>query len=297
MSAIPDLERVVFFPGQLLTAEDLRALNQNNEQMRWLHNRTLHDWGICEGLDVTGSRGKTFVKVSPGYAVDSGGHEIILSAPTTKPIPAVAGGAGGSSATFYLVANYIADAQESVLLQRGAGACSPSGAARLSNEPAVLWKTAAQLNLGVDVILTQASIQNCVLASDVSGAARRQVGIASPLAMASGAIAAANITWSSWAMNGVNLGFTAAIDASSGNFQSTPRYFATIVGERSLANPSLVVVDFVSLAHESPAGFTLQVALPALPGGVNPANLTDPVTGPKLLTQLGWSVSWLGIEG
>lgn len=297
MSDVPELGRVRFFPGELLTADDLTTLYSNNQALRWLHNRTLHHWGIGFGLDVLGQRGDTSVTVNPGYAIDSLGREILLSSPLQQPIPAVPGGPGGAAATYYLVANYVQDADEPSQAQRSATACAQGGAVRLSNAPAILWKTAAQLNAGVDVALGQVSINNCVLASQVATAVRRYANSQSAAAATAGKVQAQDIHWTAWQQAGVNFGFIAAIDTSAAKFQSTPRYMAEIIGSRTLANPALVVVDFVSITNVSSTGFTLQVALPALSGVANPAAITDPTGGPKLLAQLGWQVVWMGMEG
>jgi hypothetical protein len=297
MNGIPELERVRFFSGELLTADDLTALDGNSRELRWLHNRTLHNWGIGFGLDVLGNRGDTSVTVNPGYAIDAGGREIILGSSVQQPIPAVPGGLNGAAATYYLVAKYVDDADEPTEEQRSATACSPGGAVRLSNDPAILWKTVAQLVSGIDVILGQVAIRNCVLSANVSPAVRRYATCGPMFSIVAGEIEARNIQWTSWRQGVVNLGFTAAIDASSARFQSTPRYMAQIIGGRSLASPALVVADFVSIADESPTGFTLQLALPAMSGNVNPAAITDPTNGPKLIAELGWRIAWMGVEG
>jgi len=299
MSDIPDLERILFFPGELLTADDLTALDGNNNELRWLHNRTMHNWGIAYGLDVLGNRGDTSVTVNPGFAVDSDGHEIILSAPLQQPIPAVSGGPGGSAATYYLVANYVDDAGESVEEQRSATACGPGGAVRLSNEPAILWKTVAQLNIGIDVVLAQVSIQNCVLKASPSNAGRRNASTCgSQFTLSAAEVDAKDVHWKPLAAGGKNNGFTAAIDTSAARFQSTPRYTAQIVGNRTLASPALVVADFVSITNESSAGFTLQVALPSFSSSeINSTAITDAAGGPKTMARLGWRVSWIGVEG
>ena len=161
MSDIPEIERIRFFQGELLTADDLTALDDANQELRWLHNRSLHNWGIGFGLDVQGSRGATSVTVNPGYATDIEGHEIILSSSVNLPIPAVSG-----ASTYYLVANYLDDSSEPAEEQRSATACAPGGAVRLSNDPAILWKTIAQINYGVDVVLGEVFIKNCVLSQD-----------------------------------------------------------------------------------------------------------------------------------
>jgi hypothetical protein len=293
MSDIPLLDRIRFFQGELLTADDLTTLDSNNRELRWLHNRTLHNWGIGHGLDALGKRGDTSVTVNPGYAIDIEGREIILGSPVQLPIPAVPG-----PSTYYLVANYIEDANEPAEEQRGATACSPGGAVRLSNDPAILWKTGAQLFFGIDVILGQVSIQNCVLSGNVSGAGRRYATCgSSTFSFNAGEVNALDIPWKPWTVGVSNIGFTAAIDTSAAKFRTTPRYMAHIVGSRSLTSPALVVADFVSISNASPAGFTLQVALPAVSGEVNPADITHPVKGPQLMTLLGWRVSWMGVEG
>jgi hypothetical protein len=286
MNGIPQLERIVFYSGELLTAHDLTTLDGNNRELRWLHNRSLHNWGIGFGLDVQGSRGDTSVTVNPGYAVDSFGREIILSSPVQQPIPAVSG-----PATYYLVANYVDDANEPVEEQRSATACAPGGAVRLSNAPAILWKGSNQLIFGTDVVLAQVVIQNCVLSQAPSAAVRRYATCGSPFFIRAGQLTAQDIAWTPWTPAGMKFGFTAAIDTSAAQFQSTPRYMAQITGSRSSGDT--VIIDLVTVAGESPTGFTLQVALPSLPG----ANPVVDVNGWKsLIGSLGWTISWIGVE-
>jgi hypothetical protein len=297
MSGIPQLERVQFFAGQMLTADDLTVLDGNNRQLRWLHNRTLHAWGIGFGLDVMGATGSTSVTVNPGYANDSDGREILLASATQIPIPAVPGGPNGTAATYYLVAIYVTDANEPTEEQRSATACAPGGAVRLSNAPAILWKTAAQLNSGIDVVLGQVAIKNCVLSGPVATSVRRYAKPEQNFSPASGEISAADLQWQAWQPSGTIIGFTAAIDTSAAKFNVTPSYLVQVIGNRSLSSPALVVVDYVSITNASASGFTLQVAFPPMSGGINPAAITDPTGGPKLLTQLGWQIVWLGVGG
>jgi hypothetical protein len=297
MSTIPVLERIRFFPNELLTADDLTTLDANSRALRWLHNSTLHNWGIAYGLDVQGAAGDTSVTVNPGYANDILGREIILSSTYSLPIPAVPGASDGSAVIYYVVANYVDDADEATVEQREATACAPGGAVRLSNDPAILWKTPAQLNNGIDVILGQASIQNCVLSGKISTAGRRNAVAVSNFSVFAADISAADIKWAAWKQGSLNIGFTAAIDTTAAKFQSTPTYMAQIIGPRSLSNPAVVVVDVVSLANESPTGFTLQVALPPLADGVNSSVITDINSGPAVMIKLGWRVTWVGVEG
>lgn len=291
-TSIPSLERVEFFPSQLLEAEDLTTLDSNYRELRWLHNRTLHDWGICYGFNVSGARGDTSVTVSPGYANDITGHELIQSSPVQKPIPAIPGNSDGSPAIYYIVADYVDDADEPVVEQRSATACAQGGAVRLTNAPAINWKTAAQLDFGIDVVLGQVSIQNCALNAAVSTTGRRSAVPVSKPSLYAAAIDVQNLTWAS--MN--SAGFTTQIDTSAAKFQSTPSYMAQIIGPRAIPNSKVSIADFVSVANPSPTGFQLQLALPPIAEAINTIAITDPVNGPKLMAQLGWSVSWIGVE-
>lgn len=279
--AIPEIERVLFYPTELLTADDLTTVDSNREQLRWLHNRSLHNWGIGIGFDVLGVRGDTSVTVAPGYAIDSDGREIILSASVTQTIPAVLSG------TYYLVADYVDDSGQIAVEQRGATACGGGGAVRLSNDPLIAWKTLSQLNIGIDIVLAEVTIQNCVLKSAPSPAPRRYSACGSMPYLRAGEIAASALAWMPWPAAS---GFTAVIDTSAARFQSIPIYTAQIIGSRTL--PPLIVADFVSVTAPSPASFTLQVATPPMGAGVNTPGMISPAT----FTTLGWQIVWMGIE-
>src|SRR3954464_1000956 len=136
---IPDVERITFFPGQRLTAGDLTALETSNRELRWLHNRSLHPWGIGIGLEVSGEKGDTSVTVQPGYAVDRLGRELVLTTAQTLPIPAVPGSASGGDAIFYLVAVYLVDSAQTAIERRD-GVCRPGGTVRLADEPSIEWR-------------------------------------------------------------------------------------------------------------------------------------------------------------
>src|SRR5579884_4221766 len=73
------LERLQFFNGQRLFAGDLQALEAFNREMRWLHNQSLHQAGVGSGYAVSGAKGDREVIITPGYAIDACGHEIVLT--------------------------------------------------------------------------------------------------------------------------------------------------------------------------------------------------------------------------
>lgn len=79
-----------FFPGQLLTDEDLNRLEQYVIDKNRLHNRYLHGWGVACGLEVACDPcAGGHVLVRPGYAVSPCGDDIIVCAAQTVDICAL----------------------------------------------------------------------------------------------------------------------------------------------------------------------------------------------------------------
>ena len=77
MPEFEPLERPRFFAGQLLTADDLQREQDYFRGQARRHNRYLHRWGIVSGLEVTLDRAEE-VCVSPGFALDCAGNELVL---------------------------------------------------------------------------------------------------------------------------------------------------------------------------------------------------------------------------
>ncbi|HEY5186817.1 MAG TPA: hypothetical protein VIM19_18390, partial [Actinomycetes bacterium] len=79
------LERVRYFPRQLITADDMRAEQDWVREKRRLHTRLLHGWGVACGLAVV-APGKDDpprqVTVCPGYAATPQGEEVLVGEPT-----------------------------------------------------------------------------------------------------------------------------------------------------------------------------------------------------------------------
>jgi len=291
---IPDIERITFVSGQRLLARDMTALDESHREFRWLHNQSLHAWGIGIGLEVKGERGATAVAVQPGYAIDRLGRELVLTEPRTLPIPAVAG-AGNADAIFYLTARYVTDSEQQVIEKRD-GVCAPGGTVRLANDPAIGWATAATITEGVTLVLGVARVRNCVLAAPISPATRRYARPAQLPYIFAGQTAAAKTTWQPWSPAGTILGQFTRIDTSRARFRNVPRYFARIEGDVMTILPPMLALGFPKVAEAAPDGFTLRVLFPAINATVNPPVLRDPLQGPKALFDLGWSVVWTGIE-
>ena len=82
------LERVHYFPRQLITAVDMLDEQSYFREKLRRHNRLLHGWGIVCGCEVTEKLNGTekvawTVEVSPGYVLDPLGNEIEIPSPVT----------------------------------------------------------------------------------------------------------------------------------------------------------------------------------------------------------------------
>jgi hypothetical protein len=278
---IPDIERVTFFTGQRLTEKDLAALQRANRELRWLHNCSLHSWGIGIGLAVAGERGGSAVTIEPGYGIDCLGREIILTVSQTLPVPAAA------EAVYYLVAAYQEDADQKVA-ERRPGVCLPEGTVRLSEEPRLEWRRPEQLQEGFELVLAQAWIQNCQLSRPLSLAARRFARPSQQPYIAAGQTDREKTAWSPWKVSDQTVGVLTHVDTSAARFRTTPRYIAHVIGDRHFLDEAgniVRVVGFHAVTDATPAGYTLQVLLPEVAG----SNID--------FNELGWHVVWMGVEG
>jgi hypothetical protein len=72
------IERVRYFPRQLLTADDMRAEQEYAREKLRRHNRFLHGWGVVCGCVVERIEDakSPSVRVCPGYVVGPQGDEI-----------------------------------------------------------------------------------------------------------------------------------------------------------------------------------------------------------------------------
>src|SRR5262250_196441 len=76
------LERVRYYPRQLLTEVDMSTEQDYFRQKARRQNRFLHGWGVVCGMEVKASPDKSRpwqVLVCPGYAVGPQGDEIRIA--------------------------------------------------------------------------------------------------------------------------------------------------------------------------------------------------------------------------
>jgi hypothetical protein len=311
--SIPELERPAFFDGQRLEADDLAAMYDFHRELRWLHNRALHNWGIAVGFAVRGAKGSREVTVSPGYALDCQGHDLLLSRPVTLAVPAVSGTASGKPMLYYLTASYADDARIAPSESRD-GECAGGGAVRRVEAPLVRWQdprsvvTENRWRRGLDIVLAAVQVLDCALVAAPSMAERRGARPEPQPFVAAGTSAPESTVWTFF--NGASgiAGIQAIVDTSSAGFQRTPTYTAQIVGTRVLkadtgsGSPNGVLVDgFGSVVSPTSNGFVYRLVMPRNlttgPYTLNPNAIFTAKTLDTLRTALRWSVAWMGVEG
>jgi hypothetical protein len=266
---IPLLERPSFFDGQRLMAHDLAAAQVFNRELRWLHNRALHSWGIAFGFAVTGARGDHSVKVDAGYAIDCMGRDLVLNGPVEMPIPAVASASSGGAATYYLTASYAEDVQLDPITR--AGTCKTSGAVRRPEIPLLRWQDptdtdpTSRYQYGRDVVLASVHILNCQLTEDASSRERRDAIPPQQPYVAAGHTTAGDTAWRLWPNDNAAIGVATTVTTSGAGFQTTPRYYFHIAGERMFqagaGGQTFIVDGYAQVVQTTASSFEVNVIL------------------------------------
>ncbi|MGB9180940.1 MAG: hypothetical protein WCB68_17035 [Pyrinomonadaceae bacterium] len=290
------LERLQFFDGQRLFAADLQGPDEFNREMRWLHNRSLHQVGIGSGYAVYGKKGDREVKIGAGYAIDAKGREIVLIETRIEPIPPVASDGAGAPMLYDLTVSYPDDSDLEVTETRE-GVCLPRGVVRRREVPVFCWirlnkngqpideKLKQDVLTGMKLVLARAEILNCQLDKDLSIAQRRNARPPRQPYIVCGE--AAPTDWQLFTLQeeGVGtlnnaatvsfrepfmapFGLSAEINTSAAQFQTTPCYSARIDGPRlnfvlgSDSDRTDFVIDgLISVRDSLPKSFKVNVLL------------------------------------
>lgn len=80
-----DVKRLNYFNNQFLEERDFKDEQRYHIEMRRLHNRLLHSWGVAYGLQVE-KAGHQAVTLQPGMALDNLGREIVVAAAVNKEL-------------------------------------------------------------------------------------------------------------------------------------------------------------------------------------------------------------------
>lgn len=303
---LPSVARPAFFEQQVLTAADLSRLVATEREVRALHHRTLHGWGICRGLQVKGVLGARTVLLEQGYALDAAGRELLLPAPVTLDVPAVSG-APGNPDELLLTMSWTPDDEAPAEMRDGS--CGAFGAVRLRDDPTVRWLPEPVVRNGYDLVLARVAVSEGALAASPDGAPRRELHPGPHAAAGSGV--AGKTVWSAVSSaDGSVIGVRTELDTSSGGFGGRPTYLVRLTGTRETVLPATgapCVLDGTPYVESSDARH-LVVVVPlhsgvtaAAPGGaavpLNPPQLLTGSLPALVTTTLAWSVAWVGVEG
>lgn len=307
------LERLQFFNGQRLFASDLQGIETFNREMRWLHNKSLHQPGIGSGFAVYGKKGDRKVTINPGYAIDVLGREIILTQNQEEPIPPVSADDDGRSVFYVLTVSYPDDSELEETETRE-GICLPRGVVRLQEAPAFCWvrlqrdeqgnlgannhKIKEDIKNGLKILLARIDVLNCQLKQDPSIAQRRNARPAKQPYIACGQVLPIwGFTWPSDNEREFPfLKLTATIDTTKAGFLTPPCYSARIEGPRVVVHredheTDLFLFEFMHIEERKDEEFTVQ-AFVSISGDYK--NYTDQV---EKHIECKWKIVWMGVEG
>jgi hypothetical protein len=305
--------RVVYFDGQRLEADDLNGAADQMRQLRWLHNRSLHGWGIALGFDVAGGAGDREVTVRPGYALDCLGRELVLTEAVTLAVPARSGNPQGQPVPFALVAAYPDEGQLVAVQKRVPDCGGTPGAVRVRERALVYWREPPVAD--EEVLLATALVLNCRLAQPLAvDQTRRARGITTPF-VAGGETTPDETPWELWTETVAEgesylAGVMAMVDTGGGCFAVTPTYQAQLRGARFFdqavgqTRPPFLLDGSLIVGAAERDSFTAYVLLPHLPCGavelLNPATLFQSGAGGQdallELVKREWTVAWVGVE-
>jgi hypothetical protein len=267
------VERQKFFNGQRLFAPDLQGLEEFNREMRWLHNRSLHQPGIGNGFAISAEKGDREVTIAPGYAIDALGREIVLTHAQVEQIPPVAGDGKGGSAFYDLTVAYPDDSELEEAETRE-GICQTRGVVRLREEPIFCWaklrfqdgrftaenlKLSKQIEEGMRLVLARVEIFECKLAQKPSIAQRRSARPSAQPYIACGTTA--SDVWRPGESDGSNNSLIAEVDTSEAGFITTPCYSARIDRREQSDISGNLVLPILVISDARPDRFTVQVTL------------------------------------
>jgi hypothetical protein len=332
LSSVSQLhERIQFFNGQRLFADDLQALEAFHREMRWLHNQSLHQPGVGSGFAITGPKSAREVVIQPGYAIDDLGREIVLTESRTEPVPPVANDGYGRPVLYDLTVSYPSERDLDEAETRE-GICTGRGAVRLREVPVFCWvrlgpppdrvpiepgmQTA--LDTGRRIRLARAEVLNCQLEKPLSLAQRRN---ARPPARPY--VACGDTPIQGWEVRAPSdtfgFGFEIArrVDTADAYFRNPPKYIAHIVGDRvfrirtPINTVATVLVDgFLHLSGAKADEFRISMLVPE--GFLNSLRteasgsmttdqirkaLDDALNAPESQNANRWHVDWMGVEG
>jgi hypothetical protein len=250
--------------GEALLGRDLTDQGDQDDQLRWWHNRALHRAsGVITGLDVVLSGG--VATVGPGLAYDGRGRALLLEQAREIAVPD-------------------GDPGRALVLSRAAGGVD------------VCW-VSREAAASCDVVRLATDDD-----ADHPTNGRPQTRPIARPRIGRGATIPGATAWQPW-VERINdevwqLGIQVTVDTSTAGFTAPPCYFAQVTG--SLWDPRLPALLLVPFDHVAAAGrdrFTFRMLMPwlyLLAGVSRQPDFRDAFRGLAQITEL--AVTWIGIQ-
>jgi hypothetical protein len=285
----PELQRLRYWQGQTLRSRDFRDQMAVEAQLRWWHNRALHNaYGIVEGFEV--EQNGEGVLIRRGLAYDCFGRELILTADMlfSRPEGSVL------DAGMTLLARY-RETRQFPRKDEIAAACAPNQALT-AERPEFFWKRTGLMEIRDGVPLAR-------LGKD--GNLKPVRLQARPLArpqIATGTTIPGNTAWELWeeplGREPIPLGFQVIIDTSAAGFTEVPCYFAWLQGPLwPPISPDFFPVLFEHIDSPSTTVFIFRIWMPSLPvPDDNIFNKDFESRFPEFARKRELFVCWLGIQ-
>jgi hypothetical protein len=306
-----EIERLRYWQGQMLRSRDFRDSARTENQMRYWHNRALHNaYGVSFGLQIaeirknpTDPKSLIAVSVSRGVAYDCFGRELIVSntrqvtiPPAPKDDPRLP-----QPKKLVLIMRYRDTATGCCSAGDLGGVCWPVEN-RPGIEPEFVWTR-------IEYGKTTEGVPLARVIYDNSGAVQLDDKFippkARPLArpfLASGETIPGNTPWEVWRVRTpkrvtVAVGMQTRIDTSTAGFTETPSYFAWLEGLWVEETGTYHPLFFTGITEASADGFIFRLLMPPLDRPRGEAfNEGFEVNFPILARRKNLYVCWLGSQ-
>lgn len=286
----PELQRLRYWQGQTLKSHDFRDQLAVEAQLRWWHNRALHNaYGVVEGFEVEQNAGAVIIR--RGLAYDCFGRELILTADLLFPRPE----GPVPDAGMTLLARF-RETRQFPRKDEMTAACAPNQALT-AERPEFFWKRADLVEIRDGVPLYRL-LEN----ENVKSVRPLARALARPH-IASGSTISGNTDWELWSEpvgdSQMNLGFQVGVDTSAAGFTEVPCYFAWLQGAlwTPELKPDFFPIFLEHIASLSTTGFTVRLWMPNLPvPGNETTNLAFADRFPGFGRKQELFICWLGIQ-
>lgn len=302
-----EFQRLHYWQGQMLRSQDFSDQFAIEAQIRWWHNRALHNtFGVKDGLKtflvVDSKTQEQKVRITPGLAYDCFGRELILQSAFKKALPPVS---ADEEDTFTLLIRY-KDISYYSKQSEFPEICNISESSMFQEVPEFVWKASRRVIVTDGVPLARLiydgdnspSLEEGFIALGSRPLARPRV--------ASGTTIPGKTFWELWTELVNNkplpLGFQVKIDTGAAGFTTVPCYFAWLQGPFwDKISGGFLFVPFPHITEASINGFSFRlrlphIAFPFIPGKVMYTNENFESEFVAFAQQQELYVSWLGIQ-